>query len=53
LPLPHIFGKTLISALDAVQQKLITIKAKGKGGYNGKVLNVEIKHWKKHFTSTT
>lgn len=33
-----------ISLLDAVKQKLITVKATGKGGYNGKCLKMEIKN---------
>ncbi len=32
-----------ISILEAVQQKLVSIEAQGKGGYNGKCLNIEVK----------
>ena len=43
----NIFAKNppeAISVLDAFKQKLITIKVKGKGGYNGKCLTMEIKN---------
>lgn len=33
-----------ISVLEAVKQKLITVKATGKGGYNGKCLSMTIKN---------
>jgi len=43
----EIFAKNppeAISILDAVKQKLITVKATGKGGFNGKCLKMEIKN---------